>query len=794
MAKTQQSLSPTSCPEGMSLSQWQIQLRSQAAKKGGFAIADIVDKNVPGMFAVTNPKTRRNYRVVYHGLASSWNCCDCMDFRTNGLGTCKHIEAVAQWLKSKGRTPDPRMPRNSGIDVCYIGGRRLRLRPGGPNQTALTMAAMRYFDDDLFAVPGMVTELPAFIEQAKRIDPRFYISTDALNLILEERDNRRRRELAATLDDSEIGSVLKTKLYPYQVEGIRFAFGAGRALIADEMGLGKTVQAIGTAELLKAHSMATSALIVCPTSLKYQWKREIERFTDSDVTVVEGVHTHRRELYAAPTFYKIVSYHTLANDIKTLGNLHADVLIMDEVQRLKNWNTQIAQAARRVDSDYAVVLSGTPLENKLDELYSVMQFVDQYALGPYHEFVDRTTISSPTGKVTGYRNLNEVGERLKGCMLRRRKADVSLQLPSRSDQMLYVPMTKEQQAIHDECRSIVAQLAMKWQRHRFLSEKDRKRLLLTLSQMRMVCDSTYILDQRSRYDTKVAEAVQLVRDAIDNGNDKVVIFSQWERMTRIVGEELEREGIGYEYLHGGVPSAKRGAMTERFASDPTTHVFLSTDAGATGLNLQCVSVIINLDLPWNPAVLEQRIARIYRIGQRRPIQVINLISADTIEERMLSTLNFKSGLFAGVLDGGDDQITIDDAKLTKVTTALAEVLDESEEHGSGDNRPASNAEQTEQPEQTEQTEQIEQLEHSEPSEPTKPKAAPAAGNEFVDAATAFMGSLAKTLSTPGAVEALVDNVVKTDPETGRTVLQIPVDSRDTVMTIFSALGKMFAKK
>lgn len=108
--------------------------------------------------------------------------------------------------------------------------------------------------------------------------------------------------------------------------------------------------------------------------------------------------------------------------------------------------------------------------------------------------------------------------------------------------MLYVPMTKEQQAIHDECRSIVAQLAMKWQRHRFLSEKDRKRLLLTLSQMRMVCDSTYILDQRSRYDTKVAEAVQLVRDAIDNGNDKVVIFSQWERMTRIVGEELERRG------------------------------------------------------------------------------------------------------------------------------------------------------------------------------------------------------------------------------------------------------------
>ncbi len=224
------------------------------------------------------------------------------------------------------------------------------------------MAAMRYFDDDYFAVPGMITELPAFIEQVKRLDPRFYISSDALNLILDERDSRRRRRLVADMTDKEIGAVLKTKLYPYQIEGIRFAFGAGRSLIADEMGLGKTVQAIGTAELLKARSMVSSALIVCPTSLKYQWKREIERFTDSDVTVVEGVYTRRRELYAAPTFYKIVSYHTLANDIKALGSLHTDMLIMDEVQRLKNWNTQIAQAARRIDSDYAVVLSGTPLE------------------------------------------------------------------------------------------------------------------------------------------------------------------------------------------------------------------------------------------------------------------------------------------------------------------------------------------------------------------------------------------------------------------------------------------------
>ncbi|MDE6157231.1 MAG: DEAD/DEAH box helicase family protein, partial [Muribaculaceae bacterium] len=333
--------------------------------------------------------------------------------------------------------------------------------------------------------PGMVPELPAFIENARRIDPQFHCYPDALNYILEARDRRRRLQILDSISEAETGAVLHTTLYPYQVEGIRFIFKAGRALLADEMGLGKTVQALGAAELMKSRNMIGSAMIVCPTSLKYQWKKEIERFTGSTVTVVEGIAATRRELYCEPTFYKIVSYHTLANDIKSLGSVSTDFLIMDEVQRLKNWNTQIARAARRIDADYCAILSGTPLENRLEELYSVMQFVDQYALGPFYEFKARFIDTSETGKVVGYHGLSEVRAMLAKSLLRRRKADVALQLPERSDKVLYVPMTKEQSEIHDECRSIVAQLAAKWQRHRFLSEKDRKRLLLLLSRMRM---------------------------------------------------------------------------------------------------------------------------------------------------------------------------------------------------------------------------------------------------------------------------------------------------------------------
>lgn len=763
-------VSTTRCPDGMSLKDWQTALRRQAAERGGYAVSEVSDRWAPGCFNVSGSNNRRTYRAVYLGPGNDHNYCDCMDFRTNCLGTCKHLEAVKAYLKEQRRKPATQLPRRSDIYMSYEDGRKLKLHICDGAPAELAVAALRYFDDDMTAVPGMVAELPAFIENAKRIDPHFHCYPDALNHILEARDRRRLLEMQERLSDEEIAGVLKTRLYPYQTEGIRFAFGAGRSLIADEMGLGKTVEAIGTAELLISRQMAASVLVVCPTSLKYQWKKEIERFTDSTVTVVEGLHTQRRELYMAETTYKIVSYHTLANDIKAMGTMHFDLMIMDEVQRLKNWNTQIAQAARRVDCDFSVVLSGTPLENRLDELYSVMQFVDQYALGPYYEFTARHTEVSETGKITGYRHLDEVARRLRHCMIRRRRSDVAPQLPPRTDQTLYVPMTREQRAIHDEARAATARLIQKWRRSNFLSEKERKRLLLLLSRMRMVCDSTYVLDQKTRCDTKPGEALQLIISMAENGG-KAVVFSQWERMTRILTEELDRAGIGYEYLHGGIPAQKRRTLTDNFTARPETRVFVSTDAGATGLNLQTASLIINLDLPWNPAVLEQRISRVYRIGQERPVQIINMVAAGTIEERMLTTLDFKSDLLAGILDGGDSQITLDDSKLDR----LAQVFgDDDAECGD----EAADITGT-------------MVSDSEEGAPTAGRDEP---SELLADLSRVAGALARTLASAEATERLVDSMVATDESTGRTVVQIPVESREAVVNFLSNISKLFSNR
>ena len=803
-------VSPNFKPENMTLEQWQVALRKQAAMKEVFAISEDTLTDSPGCYKVHNAATRNEYKVVFRGEDSPWNYCSCMDFKTSQLGTCKHIEAVKLWIADGYRKVHRERPAYTSMYLSYRGERKVCLRIGTNHEEEFRALASRYFTPEGELLPNASDYIFDFIREAVRIDNTFRWFPDAYNYLADQRDHTFRKNILNRLTDSELDSLLKVSLYPYQKEGIRFAFQAGKAIIADEMGLGKTIQAIGAAELMRKNRLINSVLIVCPTSLKYQWKKEIEKFTHSSVRVIEGNHLVRRKLYEAEEFYKIVSYNSMSNDVKILHSLHTDFLIMDEVQRLKNWKTQISQSARHIEADYAVVLSGTPLENKLEELYSVMQFVDQYCLGPYYKFMDETVITNEVGKVVGYRNLNGVGDRLKSVLIRRRKRDVALQLPERQDKILFVPMTREQREMHDEFQAHVAKLVHKWRQHRFLSDKDRKRLLLLLGQMRMVCDSTFILDQKSRFDTKVEETMNILQNIFESGDEKVVIFSQWERMARLIAAELEKLGIRYEYLHGGVPSEKRKALTDNFTENPESRVFISTDAGSTGLNLQVASTLINIDLPWNPAVLEQRIARIYRIGQQRNIQVINMVASQTIEERMLGTLNFKSSLFEGILDNGADSIFLEDNKLDKIMDSLQEVVDvdganvsdtlddvatdDMEETVVVTDTPSSGVDADGLPQEQELpfAEEPETHEHlssvgTKSSHNDNPQ-------ELLQQGVSFFNGLAKTLQSPEATRQLVDSIVRVDEQTGETSLHIPIPDKESVTNVLNLFGKLLGGK
>ena len=672
---TERRLSNTVKPAEMGLEEWQVALRRQQAQRERFVISELGPLFSPGEYQVRNPKTRSQYKVIYRGAYSPWNYCSCPDFRTSGLGTCKHVEGVKLWLQAQGKTVLDETPDYTSIYIDYHGERSIRLRLGQKYRQEMAALAADYFDQAYVLRPEAYTRFDTFLEKARAIDPLFRCYPDALEEVISQRERLQRAELVEqTYTDETLDALLTMKLYPYQKEGVRFAIKAGKAIIADEMGLGKTVQAICCAEIYLREKMAESVLIVCPNSLKYQWKGEIERWTKGrEALIIEGFASRRLELYKASAPYKIVSYQSLANDIKSLSRIATDLLIMDEVQRLKNWHTQLAQAVRRIDSHYSVLLSGTPLENKLDELVSIVQLADPYCLAPLYRFRYDHIVTDTSGKAIGYKNLGDIRDKLKDTLIRRTKQSVQLQLPKRTDQFLLVPMTPEQTSRHEELRGAVARLASKWQRTGSLSEEERRRLLLMLGQMRMLADSTFVIDQNqeSRHDVKVSEVMNILCDALEGSEAKIVVFSEWERMARLVATELDARGIRYEFLHGDVPAKKRDELINRFQNDADCRIFLSTDTGSTGLNLQVASILINLDLPWNPAVLEQRVGRIYRIGQEMPVQVLSLVSKGSIEESMIERLRFKRSLFEGALDGGDDTIFLSEDRFKNFMESLA---------------------------------------------------------------------------------------------------------------------------
>ena len=789
-------------PDGLTPEEWQVRLREEAATTEVLTVS----KMEPGLFAVGNVASFQRYEVVWRGSNHPLNSCSCMDFKTSQLGTCKHMEAVKSRLGTRHKKV--RLAADADettIYMDYSGTPRLRIFYAGEDAAHIMELAENIFGKDGFADTSSAGFLNfrQFINKLEMSFLRFRCTPDATAFVDRFFDDIARKErLDAVFSNEKWWTAYLSEgitPYPYQTEGIRFAARSGRCLIADEMGLGKTLQAIGTAALLYREGFVSSILVVCPTSLKYQWQKEISKFCGEEALVIEGNATQRKRMYDMDCAFKIVSYNALTNDLKLSKRISVDMIILDEVQRLKNWSTQIAKTARRIEADYKIILSGTPMENKLEELYSVVQLVDQFILGPYYKFKARYIDTDDTGRIMGYKRLNEVGQRLRPIMIRRRKTAVALQMPERMDKNLLVPMTDEQMAIHDEYKLEVAKLIHKWRNNHFLSDTDRRRLLLSLCNMRMVCDSTFIIDQNYRHDTKVDEAVSIISSVVETGGEKVVLFSQWERMTRLVTAELDKTGIRYEYLHGGVPSAKRKDIMDRFNEDADVRVFVSTDAGSTGLNLQTACYVINMDLPWNPAVLEQRIGRIYRIGQKRNIQVISLVAKDTIEEQMLSKLHFKSSMFAGVMDNGRDEINLENSKLQHIVDQFdfSSASETSRQTADAPEEKAVHPDVTvPMPDGTPETIGGDDGSLSEDKRygmvssvaddtPTRQRTA-----SVIQEGVSFLSNLAEILKSPEATQSLVDSLVKEDEKTGETVLRIPVKDKKTVELLVGVIGKL----
>jgi len=678
----ERTLSRLQRPEEMSLEAWQRALRRQFGREQPFLLKRAGGHPVFSEFEVTNPQTRNTYRVVIRGGEPGNNFCACADFATNTLGTCKHVEFTLARLEKKPGARKalarPFEPPFSEVYLQYGARREVRFRPRAGAPVELNRLAARYFGAGGELLPGAFAHFEQFLPAAARLDPDLRCYEDVLGFVAQVRDAERREQVLAEafprgIHSAGLKNLLRVPLYDYQGEAALFASRAGRSIIGDDMGLGKTIEAIAAVEIMARHFGVERVLVVCPTSLKHQWEREIARVADRPARVIGGFRRGREDGFRAESFYKVTNYDTVYRDLDLIAAWSPDLVILDEAQRIKNWNTRTARSVKKIASPYAIVLTGTPLENRLEELVSIVQFVDQHRLGPAFRFLHDHQILDEFGKVVGYRNLDRIGKTLAPILIRRRKAEVLHQLPERLEKRLFVPMTPQQMQHHEDNREIVGRLVTKWRRYRFLSEADQRRLLIALQNMRMACDSTYLLDQRADHGAKADELATLLDEMFESPDTKAVVFSQWLRMHEVLIRRLERREWSHVLFHGGVESARRQDLVDRFREDPRCRAFLSTDAGGVGLNLQHASVVVNVDLPWNPAVLEQRIGRVHRLGQTRPVQVVSFVAKGTIEEGMLSVLGFKRSLFAGVLDGGESEVFLGGSRLKRFMESVDSV-------------------------------------------------------------------------------------------------------------------------
>ncbi|MGO8675946.1 MAG: DEAD/DEAH box helicase [Limisphaerales bacterium] len=634
----------------------EINRRRARAQREDFRISNIDARHpIFSNFRVSSG-SGMTYSVEIRDVSGRHFACDCVDFRINGLGTCKHIEAVLLHLRGRFKrlfqaAVDGASPRSDVVPDAGTGSLRL-VKGRGPLRPVLR----EWFDEDGALCAGSPEEAVEALRQLGmdkvpelRLSQELELWLQARRRAQERKELRREYEIKVQSGEWPLHET-KVPLFPYQREGMLHLAFTERALLADEMGLGKTIQAIAACALLHRLNQANRVLVVTPASLKTEWEEQIQRFTTLPCQLVFGGRAVRLKAYEAAPFFTLVNYEQmLADSLEVNQRLQPDIIVLDEAQRIKNWSAKTTQAVKRLRSRYAFVLTGTPIENRIDEIHSLMDFLEPSVLGPLFRFNREFYDLDDRGRPVGYRNLDKLHDRIRPYMLRRRKADVETELPPRTDRNFFVALSAEQQGEYEAHAGVVARMAAMAQR-RPLTQQEQDKLLRHLAMMRMVCDTNYILDATQRECPKLGELEKLLEECRDNLDVKVLVFSEWERMLELVRGLCDQLRLGFAWHTGSVPQRRRRAEINAFKSDPNCRVFLSTDSGAAGLNLQAASVVINCDLPWNPAKLEQRIARAWRKHQTRSVTVVNLVSENTIEQRMLQTLSLKQALAEGVLE------------------------------------------------------------------------------------------------------------------------------------------------
>lgn len=615
--------------------------------------------NIYGNHILTNEQGIK-YTVFLRDFENETGYSNSMDARLNKLGSTKHIMFAFNALKENKKLYKSLDKTYPFIEVFCDSLNEYKITWHYPHIMPIEeqLLLSRYFKNSNVFDDTNIKGLLNFIEESKAC-PNIHIRPEVIEKIAQAFEDKLLQDLSvSTIPDF---SKINATLYPYQKEGIMFALFRKGAIIADEMGLGKTIQAIGAAVLKKDIFGFTKTLIVCPASLKSQWKKEIEKFTTEPALIVNGTPEERALHYKDPKyFFFIVNYETILRDQVAINAAGMDFLILDEAQRAKNYETKTAASIKRIDVKHKLVITGTPIENRLIDIFSIIGILDPYFLGPLWEFSYQHCLfdTEKPNKINGYYNLKKLNKKLENILIRREKRNVLNQLPSVRQIDIPVNLSPLQAEYHASYANGLAHIIRK----KFLTAYDIQRMQLLLTNMRMVCDSTYLIDNKTNESPKLEELRYILFEQLDIKNKpaKIIIFSEWITVHKLIGRLLRENNVGFVELNGKVPVKLRGELIHKFETSAQHKVFLSTEAGGSGLNLQVADTLINFELPWNPAKKNQRIGRIDRIGQKSTnLTIYNLITRNSIEMRIASGLLVKQSLSDGVLGNNTDTDYVD---------------------------------------------------------------------------------------------------------------------------------------
>lgn len=487
---------------------------------------------------------------------------------------------------------------------------------------------------------------------------------------------------------------LKASLFNYQkLAVVHDLEGYPGFLLAAEMGTGKTVMAISMALMRKARGEIKNCLIVAPAAVKWNWEKEIRKFTDESVTIIDGKDDERIKLWLDDSsFFKVVNYDLLIRDLfpaampkinekddaktikrkrdamkrqeeklKTLEPIREkgfDFVIADEVHYIKTHDSNRTKCVKSIPAKYRLGLTGTPIDGKLEEIHSIMEWLKPGIFPRLPKFLDRHAIFDRFGRVVRYRHIDEVHDKISPVVLRQLKKDILKDLPDKIYKNVFVELSDKERKIYEAIKEGTHFSVFQNIDPEEIEESDSQQMVKAI-RCAQLCDEPCLVGETSIKSSKFEALTELLQTIIRENGHKVVLFSRFKRMTDILCERLGGLGYNYLYICGDTSSKDRADYQEVFANDPSINMCIGTEAMSTGLNLVAADYVINYDDNWQPSIMLQREDRCHRVTTKGNVTVIDLICKDTIEERVRAVLKKKQGIADKVLGESRDDVVLE---------------------------------------------------------------------------------------------------------------------------------------